>query len=202
MRRLETPQQVMAYIESQTMPIPECGCMVWMATLNCKGYGRIQVNKRNRPAHRVAYEIKNGPVPDDLHLDHLCRVRSCCNPDHLEPVTCRENVLRGVGRSAINAKKTHCPRGHPLTPGNLLSHSAARGARSCKKCKAEKRAEMLDARRPNRYRRHNQVPPEVIDSVRELLAQGVSERKIAMHLNVGRLLVARARAVILSVMGK
>lgn len=66
-------------------------------------------------AHRAMFELVNGPVPDGLDLDHLCRNTLCVNPDHLEPVTRRENVLRGEGRSAQNARRTTCLHGHELT---------------------------------------------------------------------------------------
>ena len=78
------------------------------------GYGRLKRNGRHVLAHRFFYEICFGPVPVGLDLDHLCRNRWCCNPDHLEPVTRRENVLRGAGLAAMEAKKTHCDRGHGL----------------------------------------------------------------------------------------
>lgn len=64
-------------------------------------------------AHRLVYELLVGPIPDGLQLDHLCRNRGCVRPDHLEPVTRRTNILRGTGPSAIHARKTQCPHGHP-----------------------------------------------------------------------------------------
>src|SRR5580698_2584776 len=64
------------------------------------GYGCFQIAKVNFRAHRLAYELLRGPIPTGLHLDHLCRNRSCVNPDHLEPVTQRENTLRGEGIAA------------------------------------------------------------------------------------------------------
>lgn len=80
------------------------------------GYGRLKRNGRHVLAHRFFYETCFGPVSTGLDLDHLCRNRWCCNPDHLEPVTRRENILRGIGVAAIAARKTHCVRGHPLPP--------------------------------------------------------------------------------------
>jgi len=80
------------------------------------GYGQIRWHGRKWQAHRLVYELSGRTIPDGLQIDHLCRVRLCVNPEHLEPVTVKENVLRGVGPSAINARKTACIRGHPLIP--------------------------------------------------------------------------------------
>jgi hypothetical protein len=112
----------------------ETGCHDW---LGCKrmGYGQIRVAGRTARAHRVAWELKNGPVPCGLHLDHLCRNRGCVNPAHLEPVTHRENVLRGVGPTAINVAKTHCGQGHALSGANLDSWTLKHGHRKCVICK-------------------------------------------------------------------
>lgn len=89
-------------------------------------------------AHRAVYEHLRGPIPVGLELDHLCRNTRCVNPAHLEPVTHRENALRGVGVSAINAAKTHCKYGHDLTnPDNywLKAYGNAVATRICKACK-------------------------------------------------------------------
>jgi hypothetical protein len=113
------------------MPIPNSGCYVFMGALR-KGYGAIWDGTRTREAHIVAYETLIGPVPDGLQLDHLCRVRSCWNPAHLEPVTCRVNLLRGVGVSAQAARATHCPYGHPYAGANLYVYpDGHRGCRAC-----------------------------------------------------------------------
>lgn len=78
----------------------DCGyptpCWVWLRYTNPKGYGQMSVDGRPRLAHRVFYERANGPIPDGLEPDHLCRVPSCVNPDHLEPVTATENKRRGL----------------------------------------------------------------------------------------------------------
>lgn len=90
------------------------GCWLWVGATT-KGYGVFRDdNDRNVLAYRYSYEQLRGPIPDGLTLDHLCRVPACVNPDHLEPVTIRENILRGTGPTARNAEKTHCVHGHPF----------------------------------------------------------------------------------------
>jgi hypothetical protein len=88
-------------------------------------------------AHRVVYETLHGPIPPGMQIDHLCRNRECTNPNHLEVVTPRENQLRGNGVGGRNARKTHCPKGHPYDG----THSATRGGRRCKRCHADQERE-------------------------------------------------------------
>lgn len=115
-------------------------CWHWGASLDGKGYGQVysgtgRPDKRMLRAHRVAYELQVGSVPDGLDLDHKCGRRSCVNPDHLEPVTRAENLRRSsLVLATINAAKTHCKRGHPFNEGN--TYVDAEGRRSCKKCRA------------------------------------------------------------------
>lgn len=128
-------------------------CWPWMRSRTTVGYGQFGITgppRRNLPAHRIAYELLVGPVPDGLVLDHLCRNRVCCNPHHLEPVTNRTNVVeRGTGISAVNALKTHCKHGHEFTPDNTRIVRDKDGPyRACLECKREhKRKENLRNRR-------------------------------------------------------
>lgn len=106
-------------------------CWLWTAAI-VKGYGRF-FDEDLRPvgAHRWAYQTCVGPIPDGLTLDHLCRVRNCVNPDHLEPVTQRENMAR-------IPLKTHCPHGHAFTAANTYvrrpKRPGLRPARQCREC--------------------------------------------------------------------
>lgn len=96
----------------------ETGCWLWREHTTPVGYAQLTHQRKPLPAHRVTYELAKGPIPEGLHVDHLCRVRHCINPDHLEAVTPRENILRGEGRAALNARKTHCVNGHPFDEEN------------------------------------------------------------------------------------
>lgn len=106
-------------------------CWEWTSTTNWNGYGRFRLNGRAAYAHRVAYEMFVGPIPIGLQLDHLCRNRGCVRPDHLEPVTSRENSLRGETIAARNANVTHCPRGHAYDEDNTSIRSGRRFCRTC-----------------------------------------------------------------------
>jgi HNH endonuclease len=114
-------------------------CWLWTGVFDNGGYGIIKVNKRKVGAHRVSWELNRGPIPYGLDIDHLCRVRSCVNPDHLEPVTRKENIERGVARiTSLSrfAAMTHCRRGHEFTPENTRHSISAKGytLRTCKTC--------------------------------------------------------------------
>lgn len=109
-------------------------CWLWNGYTNIHGYGRIMFNKKSCYAHRVFYEFFKEKIPPKMTLDHLCRVRNCVNPNHLEPVTQIENLMRGLCPPAINARKTHCKYGHEFTPENTYIYLNGSGKR-CRQCK-------------------------------------------------------------------
>lgn len=107
------------------------GCWVWLAATNQFGYGRFYDGGRLVSAHRFSYELTHGPIPDDLTIDHLCRVPGCVRPDHLEAVTHRENVLRG---NAVN--REWCRKGlHRMTPDNRIPSPSRQDYRYCGECR-------------------------------------------------------------------
>jgi hypothetical protein len=113
------------------------GCWVWRGTRNREGYGLVSLgaehNHRTGRVHRWVYEQARGPIPKGLVLDHLCRVRSCCNPTHLEAVTHTENQRRSRkgGFARENAAKTECPRGHAFADHGYVDQ----GKRRCRVCR-------------------------------------------------------------------
>ena len=115
-------------------------CWLWTACTNHDGYGNFSLHRGGRHwtmrAHRVAYELIVGEIPPGSVLDHICRVRHCVNPEHVRPASNRENVLAGIGRTAINARKTHCKNGHEFTDENTYRYPT-RSIRECRTCRAE-----------------------------------------------------------------
>lgn len=118
-------------------------CWVWQATTKGKHkdyrdqYGQMNVDQVNVGAHRVAYMLFKGEIPEKYVIDHICRNTLCVNPDHLEAITARENICRGYD---VKPKKTHCLRGHALTDDNVLTRIRnGRLGKQCKQCKNEAR---------------------------------------------------------------
>ena len=146
-RERSTPSEARSRDErfdAKWMPEPNTGCWLWTAATQGNGYGKFTVEGKQVYAHRHAFERWVGPIPTGLTIDHLCRVRNCVNPDHLEPVTHRENLLRGETINAANAAKTHCVRGHEFTPGNTYVY---RDGRYCRTCHADAEARRYRARK-------------------------------------------------------
>jgi hypothetical protein len=109
------------------------GCWRWDAGFTPEGYGKFWLDGRTRLAHRLIYELERGPIPDGLVIDHLCRNRGCVNPEHMEPVTNRANLLRGNTLAAGNLAKTHCRNGHEYNDAN--TYRPPDGSRMCRVCK-------------------------------------------------------------------
>jgi len=105
------------------------GCWEWLGSIHTDGYGKLGAKGENTTvyAHRLSYETFVGPIPDGLTIDHLCKNRKCCNPDHLEAVTAGENALRGEGIPAKNKRKRVCHLGHPYTPENTRIYTKPNG---------------------------------------------------------------------------
>lgn len=114
-------------------------CWIWTGGRQSAGYGRLSFGARTL-AHRAVYELLVGPIPEGLTLDHLCRVPLCVNPDHLEPVTRGENVLRGNGLSAQRARQTHCIHGHEFTPENTGLNGRGRRCLMCQNARNAQRS--------------------------------------------------------------
>lgn len=136
---LEAGMNLQAEIMRWASPEPNTGCWLWTGGATALGYPlmswRIGATRKSFRAHRVSYEAFKGPIPPGLHLDHLCRMPYCVNPDHLEPVTPRENTLRGNGPAAVNSKKTVCKHGHSLLDAENVR--LWQGERICRACQRE-----------------------------------------------------------------
>ena len=140
-----TTDRIRERIWTKSVPVPWSGCWLWDGRINKAGYGILQLGNQDL-AHRVSYEAFESKIPNGLTLDHLCRVRCCVNPDHLEMTTMRENTLRGESFSAKNARKDYCSNGHPLSGNNLKIGPS--GRRCCRACwRARSRAYQIKKRR-------------------------------------------------------
>lgn len=130
----------------------ENGCVVWAGGLNGAGYGQFYIGRTSYDqtgkgyAHRWAYEHFVGPIPDGLVIDHLCRNRRCVNPYHLDPVTQRENLMRGDSPSSEFAITLFCPAGHMYDARNTYTHPH-KGYRACRTCGRERARARAQAKR-------------------------------------------------------
>ena len=132
-----TPQMAARFWSGVDVSQPKA-CWLWNGFIHPTGYGTFRVSPtRVAYTHRIAYQLFHGAVPDGLEIDHLCRVRHCVNPAHMQVVTPSMNVRRGTSPAAQNAVKTHCPKGHPLSGANLYLKPRGNGkvARVCLACR-------------------------------------------------------------------
>lgn len=116
-------------------------CHRWHGFIDKAGYGRIRLGGRDKPvgyAHRVSYEMAKGPIPEGLHIDHLCRNRWCVNPDHLEVVTSRENMVRGVNSRMRAHLAGTCEKGHDMKTAYIQPSTGRRFCRECRKMRSAK----------------------------------------------------------------
>lgn len=169
---------------TEKFKVSEAGCWEWIAALDPNGYGRFgmpgatRADWRMKLAHRVSYETFAGPIPEGLDLDHLCRNRSCVNPEHLEPVTRSENLRRSP-LMARGQDKTHCPHGHEYSPENTRITKA--GARACRTCERKRNR---DKTRSGEY--NPPTPCEVCGKV--LRERNLPKHYRAFHPDIARAL--------------
>lgn len=168
--------------------VDDNGCWNWQGSKNPKGYGNIGIHGKVQLTHRVSYTVHVGDIPDGLQLDHLCRNTSCCNPEHLEPVTPTEHARR-----SIEATKDHCKHGHPLSGDNLIVRIRANGQRHrvCRECKRlARRSAPHPVGAPIGYQPRRQVTPEMAEQIRcTYAAGGISQRAVAREFGVSVTLV-------------
>lgn len=153
-------------------------CITWDGYIAPNGYG----HEKNKMAHRAAYEREHGPIPPGLVIDHLCRNRACVNTAHMEVVTQRENLLRGIGLTAQRAAQTHCIHGHEFTPAN--TRVRPNGTRQCRRCAAitqARKAQRIKAEGVPPTRRHGTQSTYAIgcrcDACRTAVAEAARKRR-------------------------
>lgn len=137
--------RVFAYVDAYVD-----GCWLWMGPMTDNGYGRVMRDRRALMAHRAVWEINNGPIPDGLVIDHLCRNRRCVNPEHLEPVEQGTNMKRGEAPTAIAIRTGYCKRGHARTPENLYRAPGSPNMAHCRECLRIRHREFRARRRVQR----------------------------------------------------
>lgn len=111
-------------------------CWIWNGAVDAHGYGSILEKGKIKKSHRVSYIMFHGEIPKDVVIDHICKIKRCVNPLHLQVVTLGENTLLGDGPTAQNKRKTHCIRGHKLSGDNIyLYERAGHTNRQCRICR-------------------------------------------------------------------
>lgn len=143
------PDWYFEYKLLRSVEVDDDGCWIWQGRVADNGYGYSSAWSKTWLAHRLAYTLMVGPIPEGLTIDHLCRVRTCINPQHLEAVTLAENIRRA------GAAVTHCPRHHEYTPENTYVGSS--GGRSCRTCTRQKNAQNRRPLSPTQRARSNDL---------------------------------------------
>ena len=144
-RGLDLEQRLLHYLPTRV----DDDCWLWEGCTNGRGYGVLNIGKKQFRAHRAAYEVWVDEIPEGLTLDHLCKVTLCCNPAHLEPVTAVENVRRGDGPAMLFARAKTCVNGHPFDSTRRVGDKVYRDCSVCRKARGRK----YDAKRRPRRRR-------------------------------------------------
>lgn len=183
-----TLDQFWAQVDKNT----DSDCWLWTGRTDGKGYGFFSYASRAHRAHRLSYRLLVGEIPEGLQLDHLCRVRNCVNPAHLEPVTNRVNVLRGISMVAENAKKTHCPNDHEYTPDNITwtktYPDGRKSGRRCKKCMRDRWLAKYGKHEPYRAKGTDhplaKLTPEAVRIIRATPRTRNSVRELADRFGV------------------
>jgi hypothetical protein len=155
-----TSSQIEKFWSKVEVPYQPSCCWEWQGLFTKGGYGRyftysVDKIRRYLLAHRVAYTILIGDIPEDLEIDHLCRNRQCVNPDHMEPVTSLENQIRSFSVTGVNSRKTHCIHGHEFTDAN--TGRSKQGRRYCLTCKRRSSRKRVRVWNPitRRYQKQN-----------------------------------------------
>ncbi len=137
---------------AKTIKSPKCWS--WIGAKGSNGYGQMQFGERKQQAHRIAYQLFVGNIASGLTVDHICRKKDCVNPGHLRLMTMLENVMDGC----VNAKKDHCPKGHPYNKSNTFRYRTFRYCRACKRVKDRKRwAKIKDKRNAERRKAYREA---------------------------------------------
>lgn len=166
----------------------ETPCHIFQGSINWDGYGSVTVRvgdlKTTRGAHKVAWERENGPVPEGLEIDHLCRVRRCIRPGHMEPVTHAENMYRSMAPALVTFRTNVCRRGHELTPENVYLFPKS-GARTCRACKRE------GSRKANERGFRGRIAASDKPAILALRAKGMTFNEIGKRYGVNGVTVLR-----------
>lgn len=160
-------------------------CWRWSGATSTNGYGRYLLSGKVRQAHRVAYEMEHGPIPKGYEIDHLCRVKRCVRPKHLEAVSHRENCLRGIGPTALNAMATSCVRGHPLVGPNVRQTRRGRRCKACHRLQGRKSGPYL--RRPlfGEANPAAKLSAEKVCEIR-IIGRSLSQTEVASRFGISR----------------